>query len=175
MLEIMTVGGKAKSREPKYDAFLEYLGRQTASNHDLGTTITPADANAYAKRRVDMAKGTLGTMTGSPWQNGTAAGANTGRVIQHLCPSQAIFELLRSEGRIVMLQLGYGSYGNIAVSLPGVDRNGYASGSTTLAKGVTYVRYETNPSLVYYDSVADELYSMVGSTKAGPTVWKIPQ
>lgn len=173
MLEMMTAAAaKPKPMEPKYAAFLEYLGRQTASNHDLGTPITTTDANA--KRRVDMSKGTLGTMTGSPWQNGTTVGANTGRVVQHLCPSQAMFERLRSEGRIVMLQLGYGSYGNIAASLPGVDRNGYASGSTTIAKGVTYVRYETSPSLVYYDSVANELYSMQGDVKGGPTVWKIP-
>lgn len=172
MLEIMSVGGSvAKPLEPKYAAFLDYMNKQTISNSDLGTAIAIGDG---AKRRVSMGKGTLGTMTGSPWQNGSTVGTNTGRAVQHLCPSQEVFERLRSEGRLVMLQVGFGAYGNIAVSLPGVDRNGYNSGSTSLAKGTTYVRYETNPSLVYYDSVADQLYSMKGDVKSGPTVWTIP-
>lgn len=173
MLEIMTVGGKAKKPlEPKYAAFLDYMNKQSVVNLDLSGSITTSLGSF--KLRVDMSKGTLGNMVGSPWQAGSTVGTNTGRAIQHLCPSQAVFERLELEGRLVLLQVNFTSYGNLAVTLAGLNRNGYSSGSTSLAKGVTFVGYATSPSLVYYDSVADELYSMIGSTKAGPTVWTIP-
>lgn len=173
MLELISGGVKTqKPAEPKYAALLDYMDKQSGiASSDLAGVLNTSGGFKY---RVNMAKGNLGSMQGSPWQSGCPVGTNTGRAIQHPFPSQEVFERLRSEARLVFLQVNFGSFAQFATSLPGLDRNGYVSGSTTVAKGVTYVRFETNPSLVYYDSVADQLYSMYGSGKTGPTVWTPP-
>lgn len=176
MLEIMSIGGSvAKPTPPKYAAFLDYMSRINLIDEDLSTgLINKFNASRGGhRRRVNMGKGILGSMNGSPWSNGTPSGTNIGRIIQHLCPSLEVFNRLFDEKAMVMLQPGFTS-SSVASSLPGLTRNGYTSGSTSVPKDTVFPRMDTNPSLVYYDSVANELYSMYGSNKSGPTVWTIP-
>lgn len=177
MIEMMMASeGDVKPSEPKYLDFLAYMSRLNLITEDLSTAIQSKynpDRGGH-RRAVDMSKGVEGNMQGSPWQQGTPTGANIGRIIRHLCPSEEMFLRLKSEGRMVMLQPSFSSSAQVSVSLSGMSRNGYTSSSTSVSKGVSYVSFGANPSLVYYDSEADELYSMFGSGKSGPTLWQIP-
>lgn len=177
MLEILTAGvAPKKPLEPKYSAFLDYMTKLNLITEDKSTPLTNKfnSTKGGHRRRVDLSLGTEGTMQGSPWQQGVPSGANIGRVVRHLCPSEAIFTQLVAEGRMVMLQPVFRSSAQVSVGLNGMTRNGYTSSNTSVAKNVVYPDFSTSPSLVYYDSVADELYSMQGSNKSGPTVWQIP-
>lgn len=176
MIEMLSISPAGKPLEPKYLEFLNYISRLNLITETLSTALVNKfdPAKGGHRRAVDMSKGTETTLLGSPWTQGTPSGSNCGRVIRHLCPSEQVFLQLRAEGRMVILQPSFSSSSQIAVSLSGVSRNGYTSGNTSLAKGELYMKYDANPSLVYYDSATDQLYSMLGSNKSGPTVWTIP-
>jgi len=162
--------------EPLYTQFLSYMLSLNLITETLGDGIQNKfnSARGGHRRTVDMSVGSLGNMSGTSWGSGTPTGANIGRIIQHLCPSEVVFQRLMSEGRKVMLQPSFTSNGQLSVSLPGLNRNGYNSSSTTVAKGVIYPRFDENPAFVYYDSTTQQLYSMNGVNQTGPTVWTIP-
>lgn len=174
MIEMLTAipQGKPSPSEPKYLQLLAYMDSFNLPEKNRGSQVL---LSGGARLKVNMGAGVDGTMRGTSWGGpGTTENSAAGRVIQHLCPSEEVYNRQKAEGRFVFLYVSFGSRAQLDTTLSGLNRNGYSSSTATVAKGVIYVRYDAKPSLVYYDSVTDELYSMQGSAQTGPTVWSVP-
>jgi len=174
MIEMLLTGNSEPvNDEEKYLAFMQYMNGRNLSEVDMSFLLNNTNGLSL---KVNLGMGSENAdMLGSPWNGGVPGGsANTGRVIRHLCPSEDVFVRLVKEKRDVMLQFTVTLASKANVTIGGITRNGYTSKTTTIAKGFGYITFNTNPSLVYYDSSSDELYSMFGSGKTGPTVFTIP-
>lgn len=146
-----------------------------ATDGSIAWSGNPADGSLTTRfdYRTTMAAET-GAMQGTPWQSvfsGPIPGptftnaANTSRVVQHCFPDSTSFNAGVSAGREVYFQLQRAGTGG--ATIPGLNRNGYASADIASDSNCTY----RVVSFLYWDGTQAQQMNPFAGTGPTPYTW----